>query len=335
MATAKERVVDAVAHRQPEFTPYHLSFTVPIRQKLVEYYGDENLNDIIGNHLAVTVAKPPDAWQEIKPNFWRDEFGVVWNRTVDKDIGIVDRYLLSKPSLKDYEFPDPYSSGRFDHFGEFIEKNKDKFRVVEIGFSLFERAWTLRGMENLFVDMIEHPSFVDDFLDRIVEYNLGIVEQAVKYDIDAMYFGDDWGQQRGMLMGPILWKKYFKPRLAKTYAKVKEAGKVVLIHSCGDVEEIFPDLIEIGVDIFNPFQPEVMDVFEMKRRYGDRLTFYGGISIQKTLPYGTVDDVKRTARKMMKEIGKEGGYILSPAHAVPKDVPLENLLALIETVQNQ
>ena len=136
-------------------------------------------------------------------------------------------------------------------------------------------------------------------------------------------------------MGPDHWRRFIKPRLARMYARVREAGKVVMIHCCGDVKEIFPELIEIGVDIFNPFQPEVMDVYQMKALYGDRITFFGGISIQHTLPYGTTEEVKQEAQERMVRVGKDGGYILAPSHAIPKDVPLENMLALLEAVQNQ
>jgi len=119
------------------------------------------------------------------------------------------------------------------------------------------------------------------------------------------------------------------------YEEVHKAGLPVFIHSCGDVKELFPELIELGVNVFNPFQPEVMDIFEMKRLYGDRLTFFGGISVQKLLPFGTPEEVRRETRRILKEIGRGGGYIASPSHAIPKDVPVENILALIETLQNQ
>ncbi len=243
--------------------------------------------------------------------------------------------VLKKPILDGYVFPDPNKKERFAGYEKFIKENVDKFILNDIGFSLFERAWTLRGMENLLVDMIVNPDFVEELLDQILDWNLSIIDQASQYDIDGCRFGDDWGQQQGLIMGPKLWRKFIKPRLARMYGMVRERGLPVFIHSCGDVREIFPDLIEIGVNVFNPFQPEVMDVYEMKRKYGNRLCFYGGLSTQKTLPYGTPDDIKEEARRLMKEIGAGGGYILSPAHSIPKDVSLENMLALIEVAQDQ
>ena len=135
-------------------------------------------------------------------------------------------------------------------------------------------------------------------------------------------------------MGPELWRRFIKPRAAEEYRACHAAGMKVLIHSCGDVSSIFDDLIEIGVDMFNPFQPEVMDVYALLKKYRGRLAFNGGLSTQRTLPYGTVADVRRESEQLLKA-GREGGYIFAPAHAVEGDVPLENMLAFIETAKAQ
>ena len=332
--TPRERALAALKHEQPDQTPFSLGFTVPAYQKLREYYGFSGVLDDLGNCLAATEARVPGtAWVEIKPDYWRDEFGVVWNRTIDKDIGNVDFYQLPQRTLAHYSFPDPRDPNRYAHIPEFVRTHGDRLVGVNIGFSLFERAWTLRGMENLLMDMVEAPEFVEELLDAITEYNLGIIEESCKLPIDFCMFGDDWGQQRGLIMGPAKWRRLLKPRLARMYGAAKRTGRYVFIHSCGDVDELFPDLIEIGLDCFNPFQPEVMDVYALKREYGRHLTFYGGVSTQRTLPYGSTDDVRAEVRRLCAEVGREGGYICAPAHAVPGDAPVENLVALIEAVQ--
>ncbi|MHC4284809.1 MAG: uroporphyrinogen decarboxylase family protein [Planctomycetota bacterium] len=117
-------------------------------------------------------------------------------------------------------------------------------------------------------------------------------------------------------------------------AVVRQAGKYVIIHSCGKVDELFDDLIEIGLNCFNPFQPEVMDVFELMKRYKGRLAFHGGLSTQRILPYGSVEDVKKKTADLL-EAGTGGGYVFAPAHAVEGDVPLENMLAFIEVLHTQ
>jgi uroporphyrinogen decarboxylase len=156
----------------------------------------------------------------------------------------------------------------------------------------------------------------------------------LKYDIDAVYFGDDWGQQHGLQMGPKFWRQFIYPVLERMYRAVREGGRYVFIHSCGDVDELFDDLTAIGLNCFNPFQPEVMDVPALHRKYRSRLSFYGGLSTQKTLPYGTTEEVRAETQRLLK-MGREGGYIFAPAHDVEGDVPLENMLAFIELIQGQ
>jgi len=329
----KERIHTILEHREADIVPYNVSFTIPARERMAAHLGDSDFESKIGNHLAE--AGPDRPMLQIAPGMWRDEFGVAWNRTVDQDIGTPEGFILPEPSIRGYRFPDPDDTSRFDTIRTAIDAHADKFIVFDVGFSLFERAWTMRGMPELLTDMIDHADFVDELLDAILEWNMAVVSHALRYDIDAVMFGDDWGSQRGLIMGAKHWRRFLKPRLAAMYSQVKDAGKRVFIHSCGDVKELFPELIEIGLDCFNPFQPEVIDPFRAKREYGGRLSFYGGISIQKTLPYGTPDDVRRTVKRLLSEVGKGGGYIAGPSHAIPKDVPPENIAAMLEVLQGQ
>jgi uroporphyrinogen decarboxylase len=333
--TNKERVYTALNHEQPDRTPYQIGFTQKAMARMVQWYGSDEFLQLLDNCSVGVGANPGPKERWIDENTWQDEFGVQWDRSVDRDIGNVCNCVIPKRDLENLELPDPRAPEKFEGFGERVAAANGKFVMFHIGFSLFERAWTMRGMENLFIDMIEAPHFVHALLDAICDYNIALVEQAVQYDIDGVHFGDDWGSQRGLLMGPALWQKFLKPRLARQYAAVKAAGKFVTIHSCGKVQELFPQLIEIGLDCFNPFQPEVMNVYEMKRQYGDRLSFWGGISTQRLLPFGTPDQVRAEARRLMAEIGRGGGFIIAPAHSIPGDAKPENIMALIETVNDQ
>jgi uroporphyrinogen decarboxylase len=329
----RERVIHSLKHKQPDITPYHIDFTIPAREKLEGHYPHADIDAVIGNHLLRL--RPAFQWTEIRPGFWRDAFGVVWDRRTDQDIGNPAEYPLSdKKNLDSYRFPE-IKPELFSHIPEAIKKNPDRFAVFCIGVALFERAWTLRGMENLMMDMVDDPDFVEALLDRIIKFNLLTIQQVFGFPLQMIYFGDDWGQQRGLLMGPKYWRKYIKPGLERMFRKVKEKGLFISIHSCGDIEEILPDLIEIGLDLYNPFQPEVADINRIKKEFGDRLSFWGGLSIQKILPFGTPEEVKKEVKRLIKEIGAGGGYILAPAHATPKDVPLANILAMIEILQNQ
>lgn len=333
--TARERVHQAVQFQSTDIVPFQVEFTIPARRRFAQFVGDPDFEEKIGNHLATLSHRRAAKWVEVQPGHFADEWGVVWNRTIDEDIGVVENRLLPDPSLGSFQFPNPMSPELIAAYPPFIERSRDRFRMVSIGMSLFERAWTLRGMDRILMDMLQAPRFVHELLDRIVEYNLAQLDLALSYDVDAIHFGDDWGSQSGLITGPALWREFIKPRVARMYERVRRAGKHVSIHCCGDVKEILPDLVEVGLEIFNPFQPETMDVFETKRRYYGRLAFYGGISLQHLLPHGTPDEVRRDTRNLLSVLGDGGGYIASPSHAVTPDVPPENLIALIEVFQNQ
>lgn len=176
--------------------------------------------------------------------------------------------------------------------------------------------------------------FTKEAREKLKTHNIAQVRRAVEYDIDAVYFGDDWGQQHGLQMGPKTWHEFIYPQLQRMYAAVRAAGKFVMIHSCGDVDELFDPLEAAGLNCFNPFQPEVMDVYSLLPAYRGRLAFHGGLSTQRTLPFGTVDDVRAETRRLLR-LGAEGGYILATAHDVEGDVALENMLAVIDIVQQQ
>jgi uroporphyrinogen decarboxylase len=323
----------AIEGRQVPYVPWSCSFTVEAADKLREHFGQDDLDQVLDNHI-VRLGSDTGFFDELGNNLFRDVFGVVWDRTIDRDIGNVQGCVLPEPTLAGYTFPDPLDGRFFDDIPDKIAACWDCFRVYSIGFSLYERAWTLRGMENLLMDFLGHRDFARKLLRAIADYNIAQVTQALEYDIDAVRFGDDWGYQRGLQMGLPIWREFILPELKRMYSVIREAGKYVCIHSCGKVDELFDDLVGIGLNCFNPFQPEVMNVFDLMGRYRRRLAFHGGLSTQRTLPYGSVQDVRKETARLL-QAGRPGGYIFAPAHAVEGDVPLENMLAFIEILHAQ
>lgn len=331
MVTNKQRVIAAIRHRGTDRIPYSVYFTKPAFKSMQDFCRNPDFYDTLGNHICM---HEYSHYKEVKPGYFEDQFGVVWNRSgIDKDIGIVSNKIISEPSLKGFSLPpvDEKAIRRIIEDG--LRAYPDNFHFYCIGFSLFERAWTLCGMEDLLVYMVTEPNFVHELMDLITEYNLKILDIALEYiQVDGIHFGDDWGQQKGMIMGPVHWREFILPRIKRLYGAAKARGKVVSQHSCGDIQEVFGDLIEAGLDVYQTFQPEIYDVRRVKEEYGEHLTFWGGISTQRLLPSGTPRQVYDESCRMIELMSENGGYILAPTHAVPADVPPENIMAMLKAV---
>jgi len=330
--SVRQRVIDALQHRRPDRTPYDIRFTRAAREKMAAYYGEVDFEAKLGNCLTIVRAAHT---RRIAPGLWEDHFGVQWDRSLDADIGVVANRRIAPGRLDAYEFPDPNDPALYAELDSVRPKVRDSLLLVKLSYNLFERAWSLVGMEELLTCMLTDKAFVHELLDRIAEYNLTVIDNVCRGEVDAVYFGDDWGQQRGLIMGPPLWREFIQPRIRRMYQRVKAKGKYVFAHCCGQVQELFGELIECGLDVFNPLQPEVMDVFGVKRAFGDRLSFYGGISTQHSLPFADARQVRDEVRALVDDLGDRGGYIASPAHAIPPDAKCENIAAMIEVLQNQ
>ncbi len=333
--TPKERVARAVAHEETDTCPYDLWLGGELRQRLVDFTGDEQFGLHLDAHMAGVGPAYPETNERLDDSHYTDAYGVIWEESFPGEIGMVREPILREPSLEGYEFPPTRVPGLFDDTAAQVSQCPESYVLWSLGFSLYERAWSLRGIESFLLDMIENPRFADELLDRICEVNIDLIEQACQFPIDCIRFGDDWGAQQGLIMGPALWQRFLRPRFARMVEAVKSRGKTTYLHSDGDIQEIIPDLIELGLDILNPVQPDVMDIYALKKEYGRDIAFHGGVSVQHLLPESTSDQLRSEIRRLIREIGSGGGFIIAPTHSLGRDIPVENLVVLVEELTQQ
>jgi uroporphyrinogen decarboxylase len=357
-ADRRERVLRAIQHEETDFVPWNFHAIPMVYEKLRKHYGLEDsteVADFVGNHV-VKIGSDfnynpwADEIQDVRltPSggvvhtnldevgaLHTDEFGCVWDRTSGMPHPVAYPLAEDHRLFDTYAFPDPRREGRFDQARALADRWRGKaFIFGKLGMALFERAWSIRGMTELLMDMVIRPEFVEDLLDHILhEWNLPIVDQQLEIGVDGFYFADDWGSKTGMIFSPAMWRRFIKPRLHVLYQRCHDAGVYVGQHSDGRIQPIFPDLVEIGLDIFNPLEPSAMDPLEMKRRFGDQVTFYGGVDVERTLPFGTPEEVRAEVRERAATLGQGGGYILQTSHHILWDTPLENVIAYVEEVR--
>lgn len=235
--------------------------------------------------------------------------------------------------LEAYPWPDLDQPHRFREVPQRVaELQAQGLAVAAYAGSVFERSWSLRGFEDLMMDMIEAPDLAHGFLERTAAYQQYAAVQFARAGADIIITGDDVAGQQGLLLRRETWREFLKPRLAATVQAVKRTNPAasVFYHSDGNVAPLVPELIEIGIDILNPVQPECVDPAALKRAFGGRLAFWGSVSVQRTLPFGTPEEVRTEVRTRIRELGAGGGFILSPAHVLGPEVPWANIVAFFE-----
>lgn len=329
--TRKEYVIKALKHEKTDIVPFHLDFTKQAYENIVKFTKDSAFLNNSGTFLHYFQYWGwPTEIQDKKEHFL-DAFGVTWNRSgADKDIGVIDKPIINAPDILLYPEPNFDEERLRAEIEITIAKAGDRFVFAGIGFSMFERLWSYCGMEDALMYMLIEPEFTHQLLDKICDFNMKILNIINEYPLDGVYFGDDWGQQKGLIMGPRLWCEFIKPQMAKMYKCAKKNGKFILQHSCGDILEIMPDLIEIGLDCYQTFQPEIYNIEDVKKKFGKDLAFWGGISTQQLLPYATPDVIKQEIRRIIDIMKIDGGYISAPTHAITFDIPAENIIAMLE-----
>lgn len=283
-------------------------------------------------HVGTSGEAIKPAWKENGVTRWVDEWGTGWED--DGHGGKTEGYPLEDGYhlLDSYKFPDPEEPGRFDHATKELANPNGRYTKGSVWFTLFERLWMLRGFNNMLMDPYLDPQNFARLRDRILEFNLAVIDHLIELNVDGVYFSDDWGSQRGLLVNPNDWRRDYKPAYAAMFDRVRRGGAHVWMHLCGDVSAILGDLIDIGLNVLNPVQPQAMDVRQLSRDFGGKVCFWGGVDVQGTMIRGATDDVRNECRELVRLFGRfNGGYIGGTSHSVMPETPLDNVIAMYET----
>lgn len=354
---SKERVINAVNHIKPDRTPLDGWLTNDVMNDLKKYLDindDEEVLQRLGIDFRPVVMEPAkefgDAkWMDFiinkntlsvsdyigKPvgdNVYEDEWGIQIKLNKDGVNWGYSRHPLSDFDIKKLKVPKLSTYDRLDTAKERIQKFKDKFVYAGVS-TCFRRGWLLTGFSQFLEALLINRDYINELLDRLVEFEIEEVKMYADAGVNMIELLGDLGSEVSLFLSPTLWREIFKPRMKKVIESVKDKDVYFFLHTDGNISEIIPDLIEIGLNILNPIQPECIVPAEIKKSFGDRLTLHGTMSLQKTFSFGSPDDVVKEAEDRIKNCGYNGGLILAPSNALTKDIPVENIVAFYDYVQ--
>ncbi len=350
----RERILTACRQGRPDRVPYVFGFTPPLQRTFERETGATDVADYFEFDIrsvgpsGTRLKRDYSAYfadVELPPGTEFDEWGVAETPPSGDDEATRHfRHRLSPlrnattvEEIAAFPLPDLDAEYRYQGLDEQVAAIKSRGLAVQggLGFSTFDYSWLLRGIDQLMMDMVAEPEMAAAVLDRVVDLLRGVIRRIVEAGVDVVTWGEDVGTERAMMMSPATWRRWIKPRFRSMIevAKLTNPDVITWYHSCGNIEPIIPDLIEIGVEVLNPLQPEAMDPAKIKRQYGDRLAFWGGVSVQRTMPWGSPDDVRAEVRERIATVGAGGGFVLAPAHILEPEVPWANVLAFVDAAR--
>ena len=367
--THRERLVKALSHEEPDRVPFDLGsssntgITVQAYERLKKFLGidsptrildkpfqladlsqDGELLEKLGIDTRGVFPRPPVGWEDrVYPDgSYEDEWGL--RRRMPEGGFYYDIVCgpfwkeLTYQALDKFPFPDGKDPSRVRGVKEEILNYhvQNYGVVVNVRGGFITQSQLMRGFEGWLTDIILNPEPLCDFMDRALQYQLDLAHSLLRGagdKVDVVVYGDDVGTQQGLMVSPQIYRKYLKPRQHKLFRAIREETNArIHYHTCGSIYPLVPDFIEIGVDILNPVQVSAkdMDPARLKREFGDKLSFWGGVDTQRVLPQGSPEEVKEEVRRRIKEMGKSGGYILGEVHNIQPDVPPENIVAMFK-----
>jgi len=296
----------------------------------------------LGSDVVVVGGTVADGFEPVvvEDDITLNEFGMKMKPTAlyVEVVGCPLKDAKSNADIETYDMPDAYAKGRFDIAKKEIEKfGKDYFVIGDCELSIFELAWHLTGLETYMMALAMGDEWIEKLNDKVEQWTIGLAVQQAKLGVDAIWFGEDLGSQTSTLISPDMWRERFRPRYERMFKKLREVNPdiVIIMHSDGAVAPLLNDFIEMGVDAYNPVQPNVpgSDPKELKDKYGNSIAFFGGIDQQQLLPEGDEAKIRDEIKYRCSVLGDKGGYLLAPAHIIQTDVKPETVKIMIEAAK--
>jgi uroporphyrinogen decarboxylase len=335
----RDYIISQIKHKQTDRSPYTFCCESEVEERINKYYGSNEWRKKIIPYMDFPLHCDTIQESPIDTIYAKDGYGALWR--MDRRPWHLEQPPLLEPSFKNYkfasvaQFTDPIYKAKEEAIRK-IKENPGSFHVINMGWGIFEQSWRIRGFENALMDSALEPEFYKELLGRITEIYIEMVKACKDVPADAFLFGDDWGDQRGVLIGPNKWREFIKPCWKTVYHEVHKQGKYVMSHCCGSIADIMADVIEIGMDVYESVQPEAagMNTYELKQKWGDKITFWGCLGTQHLIPFGTPEEIKSEIIKLCAEIGRDGGFIIAPTKPLMPETPTENAIAVLETFVN-
>ena len=351
--SSRERVLTAFDHREPDRVPRNAPNLVPaLYETFVQETGRSDVASFFRSDFRSIEFTPPDELPDFSRYYadvdvpydlsysgeYQAEWGVATMSAGFYHFGrplFPMRNLTTLRDIEEYPFPDYVRDWNHDHFEAQVEDYHNQgFFVTGPVNRTFQTVWMLTGRDKLFVDAVEAPEFVRELFDRVTAVNVAMARRCAEAGVDAISMADDIGMQDRLMISPAWYRKWVKPALSTITAAARRINpKIhVMYHSDGNIQTAIPDLIEAGVTVLSTVQPECMDPAEIKSRFGDRIAMGGTVGVQTSLPLGTRDEVRSLVKEQVETLGVGGGFYFSPANACGPEVPLANVLAMYEAI---
>jgi uroporphyrinogen decarboxylase len=267
-----------------------------------------------------------------------NEFGV-WSTSVKDGVGgpRAGSYLEDWSQLDHYiknYIPKAGAPGRMEHVARIVADNPDVYIMGHWAYGPYEQMHAIRGMEQLMVDLHQNRREVLRLGDALMEYWIGLIDLFASAGVDGIFFTDDWGSQDRLMISPRMWREIFRPWYQRLVDRAHSHGLHVMLHSCGNIRAIIPDLIEVGFDALNPLQPTAMDAETIAAEFKGKITFCGGVDVQYFIVNNTPEQVETGIRRLIEIFdGPEGGFIIAPANSIMPETPLENVQAMARAMR--